>query len=117
MGLLLKIFQILGAKFTKDVIVFTVFKAFITSLILVSFPIALSVALTTLYSGVHERVLSFANDSIDASGSGNFQSVLIHVTGLTAFFVNHLNLIQSFNLIISAIALRIVLNFIPFLKI
>lgn len=113
MGILLKIFQLLGAKFAKEVVVFTLFKTFIASLVLVAFPIALSAALTTLYSGIHERVLSYANDNVQ---SYSMQSVLINVVGLTAFFVNHLNLIESFNVVISAIALRVTLSFIPFIR-
>ncbi len=117
MGILLKIFQLLGAKFAKEVVVFTLFKTFIASLVLVAFPIAMSSALTILYTGIHERVLSYASDEVSSySGSSSLQSVLIHVVGLTAFFVNHLNLIESFNVVLSAIALRVTLSFIPFIR-
>lgn len=114
MGILLRIFQLLGAKFTKDIVVFYLFKVFLTTLLLVAFPIALSMVLTTLYSEIHTRVISFASERVDSVA---MSSVIIQVTGLAAFFVNHLNLIASFNVVISAIALRVVLNFVPFSKV
>lgn len=114
MGILLKIFQLLGAKYTKDIVVFTLLKLFLASLMLVAFPVALSTALVILYNGINTRVLAFVSDRVtDASLS----SVIIEASGLLAFFVNHLNLVESFDLIVSAIALRVLLNLVPFSRV
>lgn len=114
MGLLLKIFQILGAKFTKDVVVFALFKVFLSSLVLIALPIALSMVATSLFSGIHTRVVDYANTQVSSS---SLSSVIIQVDGLAAFFVNHLQLIPAFNVVISAVALRVTLNLIPFTKV
>lgn len=113
MGLLLKIFQLLGASFGKDAIKFSLFKIFISSLVIIALPIALSMAATVLLSGIYDRVNEYATTETSESG---LESVIMNVTGLAAFFVNHLFLIESFNVVMSAIALRVVLNFIPFSK-
>ena len=114
MGILLKIFQLLGAKFTKDFVIFSLSKVFFTSLILVALPIALSSALLLFYQSINDKVLAYATGQVSTS---SLSPVIIQVTGLAAWMVNHLQLIQAFNIIISAIALRVLLNLIPFSRV
>ena len=114
MGILLKIFQILGAKFTKDFLIFLALKVFLTSLVLIALPIALTYYGSTFLTGIFDRVTDYANSNV---GSSSLESVVINVSGLTAFLVNHLRLADAFNVIISAIGLRVLMNLIPFSKV
>lgn len=114
MGILLKIFQLLGAKFTKDFVVFLALKVFLTSLVLIALPIALTYYGSTFLTGVYDRVTDYASGELDSS---LLESVVLNVTGLTAFLVNHLRLVDAFNVIITAIGLRFLMNLIPFSKV
>jgi len=113
-GILLKIFQLLGAKFTKDFVVFLALKVFLTSLVLIALPIALTYYGSTFLTGIYDRVTDYASGQL---GSSSLESVVLNVSGLTAFLINHLRLVDAFNVIITAIGLRVLMNLIPFSKV
>lgn len=114
MGILLKIFQLLGAKFTKDFVVFLALKVFLTSLVLIALPIALTHYGSTFLTGIYNRGIDYASDSV---GNSSLESVVINVSGLAAFLVDHLRLVDAFNVIVSAIGVRVIMNLISFSKI
>jgi hypothetical protein len=85
--------------------------------------LALKVILTTLFVVILPVILNnFAWKLLDIalsyiSGIPGLPPFVMHFTGLSAYFVNHLMLVQVFAIIIGAIMTRFTLKLIPFVRV
>lgn len=43
-------------------------------------------------------------------------SIILHATGLLGYVLSHLNMVTVFTIILAAMAIRLIMNFIPFVK-
>ncbi len=105
---LLSWFGSLGAKFLTDSLLkFAAYKLLVFTLLTVTFPIVIKNLLTWLFS-----VLTSAVGNIDM---GNLTSATIQFTGLTAYLAQQLHLTDCISILLTALAIRFALNFIPFI--
>ena len=101
-------FGSLGAKFVTDSLLkFVAYKAFAFTLLTVTFPIVIKNLLTWLF----ELLTSYVT-TIDL---GDLSATVVNLTGLGAYLAQHLQLVDSLSIILTAIAIRFTLNFIPFI--
>ena len=84
---------------------FVAFKTLIYSFITVTLPAILKNALAWLFSVLVAQV-----DSLDF---GSMSSVVVEFSGLAAWFAVHLRFLDCFAVLITALVIRLTLNFIP----
>lgn len=103
---LLSWFGSLGAKFLTDSLLkFAAYKILAFVLLTVTFPIVIKNLITWLF----EILTSFVDD-IEL---GDLSSTVVELTGLAAYVAQHLQLVDCVSVILTAIAIRFTLNFIP----
>ena len=105
---LLSWFGSLGAKFLTDSLLkFAAYKLLVFTLLTVTFPIIIKNLMTWLFG-----VLTSAVGTIDM---GNMTSVVIQFTGFSAYLAQQLHLVDCISILLTALAIRFALNFIPFI--
>ncbi len=105
---LLSWFGSLGAKFLTDSLLkFAAYKLLVFTLLTVTFPIIIKNLLTWLFG-----VLTSAVGTIDM---GDMSSVVIQFTGFSAYLAQQLHLVDCISILLTALAIRFALNFIPFI--
>ncbi len=82
-------------------------KAFVITLITITLPIVLKNLITWLY----ETLMSVAMDHVSTDG---ISSVAFQFTGFAGYLASHLLIPESIAVILTGLAIRLVLNFIPF---
>ncbi len=98
--------SILGKLLTDSMLKFVAWKIFFFTILTVSFPIVMKNLLCWLFD-----VLVSAVGSIDM---GDMTSVVVELSGFTAYLATHLQLVECVSIILTAVAIRLALNFIPF---
>ena len=105
---LLSWFGSLGAKFLTDSLLkFAAFKLLAFTLLTVTFPVVIKNLIKWLFD-----VLTSSLNSLDL---GNLHSTVIQFTGFTAYLAQQLHLVDCVTIILTAVAIRLALNFIPFI--
>ena len=96
------------SKFFSDVMLkFAAFKALAVTFITVTLPIVLK----NLINWMMEQVILISNSNLDMD---SLHSSTMTLTGLAGYLASHLLLPDCIAIIITGIAIRFVLNFIPF---
>ncbi len=98
-----------GSAVGYSAIRFTAMKFFIWTLVITVVPVLFSRLIYMLLEGVMGTM-----DSID--GSYGISSYIISLTGLAAWLAVHLKIVEGFSLIMSAIAFRMAIRMIPFVR-
>ncbi|UJS18630.1 MAG: DUF2523 domain-containing protein [Candidatus Jettenia sp.] len=105
------IFKLLGRWAFKSSVMFTCLKGFLTTVLLVYLPIVIS-------NQAGKFISKLSTESLDYLGNNAYSgitSVVYDITGLAAYFANHLRVVEAFAIIVSAVATRFVMRLIPFL--
>ncbi len=98
-----------AARFLTDTLLkFVAYKLFAITLITVTLPIVLKNVITWLF----EQLSSIASTNTDFSA---LHETTVHLTGYAAYLASHLLLPDCISIILTAVAIRVVLNFIPFI--
>ena len=92
-----------------SVIRFTAMKVFIWVILITVVPVLFSRLIYMLIEGVMSTI-----DSID--GTYGITSTIINFTGIAAWLAVHLKLVEGFSLIMSAMAFRMAIRMIPFVR-
>ncbi|MFQ5686556.1 MAG: hypothetical protein ACE5GV_07845 [Candidatus Scalindua sp.] len=98
-----------GSWVGYSVVRFTAMKIFIWTLVITIVPVLFSRAVYMLIEGVMTTL-----DSVN--GTYGVSSYLINFTGITAWFAIHLKVVEGFALIMSAVAFRMAIRMIPFVR-
>lgn len=105
---LLSWFGSLGAKFLTDSLLkFGAYKLLVFTLLTVTFPVVAKNLMTWLFG-----VLTSAVGTIDM---GDMSSVVVQFTGFSAYLAQQLHLVDCLSILLTAVAIRFALNFIPFI--
>lgn len=111
-GMLLSIFYAIVKSTFKTVAQWVALKAFLTTLLLIAFPIVLNNFLGRFL----EKIMSRVSESVSSS-TGTLSSITYNFTGLSAFFINHMFIDDALSIVFSALATRFVLSLIPFSRV
>ena len=98
-----------GTMVGYSVIRFTAMKVFIWVILITVVPVLFSRLIYMLIEGVMSTI-----DSID--GTYGITSTIINFTGIAAWLAVHLKLVEGFSLIMSAMAFRMAIRMIPFVR-
>jgi hypothetical protein len=98
-----------GSAVGYSVVRFTAMKIFIWTIVITLVPVLFSKMIYMLVEGVMSTL-----NSID--GTYGVSSTIISFTGLSAWLAIHLNIVEGFSLIMSAIAFRMAIRMIPFVR-
>jgi hypothetical protein len=98
-----------GTMVGYSVVRFTAMKVFIWVLMITVVPILFSRVIYMLIEGVMGTM-----NSID--GSYGISSTVINYTGIAAWLALHLKIVEGFSLIMSAMAFRMAIRMIPFVR-
>lgn len=102
-------FSSLAGRFLGDMALrFIAYKLLFFTLITVTVPIVSKNLVTWLF----RTVTQVASAHINTDG---LQATVLHLTGLAGYIASHLMLADCLSIIITAITIRLVLNFIPFI--
>ena len=94
------------AKFLTDSLLkFVAYKMLYFTLLTVTLPIVIKNLITWLFN-----TLSSFVDDVDL---GDLDSVILQLTGLSAYLAQHLNLVDAITILLTATAIRFTLNLIP----
>lgn len=96
-----------GQGFLVELAKWTAFKLLITAFITVGIYIIANNLIVWLVTTILEQTSQFASQ-------GSMDSPVIQLTGLGAYFANHLRLTQSFSLIVTGFTIRAIRQFLPF---
>lgn len=100
----------LVAKFFTDAVIrWIAWKTLILAVVTVTLPIVLKNVITWLY----ETVITAASSHISTSG---LTHAAFEFTGLSGYLAYHLMIPESISVILTALSIRLILNFIPFIK-
>lgn len=99
-----------GAKMLADrVLMWIAIKALLLTLFILVLPVVLKNFFIWILEFINEIIMSKISDT-------DLQASMIQLTGLAGYMGNLMKLPQCFNVILSAVAVRITLNFIPFIR-
>ena len=102
-------FSSLAGRFLSDnVLKFAAWKVLLFSLLTVSLPVVVK----NIFVWLFEQIVSIAQQNADFS---QLASVVLEFTGFAAYLAVRLQLSDCFSILITALAIRTVLNFIPFI--
>lgn len=94
-------------KYLTDVsLKFVAYKTLLYTFLTVTFPAVLKNLLAWLFGLLTAQV--------DQADWGAMSSTVIEISGLAAWFAVHLRFIDCFSVLITALVIRLTLNFIPF---
>ena len=96
-----------GKFLTDSLLKFVAYKVLLFTLLTVTFPIVIKNLLTWLFN-----ILTSTVSTIDL---GNLSSTVVQLTGFTAYLAQQLHLVDCVSIILTAVAIRFALNFIPFI--
>ncbi|MCI5143937.1 MAG: hypothetical protein D3923_00075 [Candidatus Electrothrix sp. AR3] len=97
-----------GAKFLTDSLLkFLAFKVLAVTLFTVVLPVVLKNLLTWLFG-----ILTAQINQVDL---GSLTDIVVELNGLAAWFAVHLRFMDCFSVLITAMVIRLTLNFIPFI--
>ena len=99
--------SIVGKFLTDSLLRFLAWKTLIFTLLTVTFPVVIKNLITWLFN-----VLTASVGNIDTSG---ISSVVVQFTGFAAYLADKLHLVDCLSIILTALAIRFALNFIPFI--
>lgn len=111
-GILLSLFYAVVKSTFKTVAQWVALKAFLTTLLLIAFPIMMN----NFMGKFLEKIMTKVSDSL-SSATGTLSSITYNFTGLSAFFINHMFIDDALSIIFSALATRFVLSLIPFSRV
>ena len=98
-----------GSWVGYSVVRFTAMKLFIWTLVITIVPVLFSRLIYMLIEGVMSTLTAI-------DGTYGVNSYLINFTGITAWFAIHLKIVEGFSLIMSAVAFRMAIRMIPFVR-
>lgn len=98
-----------GTMVGYSVVRFTAMKLFVWVVMITVVPVLFSRVIYMLIEGVMSTM-----DSID--GTYGITSTIINFTGIAAWLAVHLQLVEGFSLIMSAVAFRMAIRMIPFVR-
>ena len=98
-----------GTMVGYSVIRFTAMKVFIWVILITVVPVLFSRLIYMLIEGVMSTI-----NSID--GTYGITSTIVNFTGIAAWLAVHLKLVEGFSLIMSAMAFRMAIRMIPFVR-
>ncbi len=98
-----------GTLVGYSVVRFTAMKIFIWGFVILVFPVLISRAIYMLLEGVMGTM-----ESIDSSHG--VEPSILQFTGLAAWLAIHLKIVEGFSLIMSAVAFRMAIRMIPFVR-
>lgn len=95
-----------GKFLTDKFLLFAAYKVLYVSLITITLPIVLK----NLINWMMEQLITISNTNLDTTG---LESSTIILTGLAGYLASHLLLPDCIAILITGIAIRLILNFIP----
>ena len=98
-----------GSWVGYSVVRFTAMKLFIWTIVITVLPVLFSRLIYMLIEGVMGTL-----NTID--GTYGVDNYLLNLTGIAAWFAIHLKIVEGFSLIMSAIAFRMAIRMIPFVR-
>jgi len=98
--------SVVGKFLTDSLLKFTAYKILAITLLTVTLPIVIKNLITWLF----EQLFSIVSSSVDMDG---LSATVVHLTGYTAYLASHLMLPDCISIIMTAVGIRLVLNFIP----
>jgi len=101
--------SLFGRVFTDHGLLFTAKKVIYYTFLTITLPIVIKNLITWLFL----QVSSLAMNVVDVN---SFSSVLVGLTGISAWLATKLMLKDCISIILSAVIIRFKLNFIPFIK-
>jgi hypothetical protein len=108
-ALLMWLVSAFGSAVGYSVVRFTAMKIFVWTIVITLVPVLFSRLIYMLIEGVMSTL-----DSVD--GAYGITSTIISFTGLAAWLAIHLKIVEGFTLIMSAIAFRMAIRMIPFVR-
>ena len=97
---------------TTETIKWLAFRALMVFLFMVVLPLAIMKG----FYYILDAYMSYVETVLPSSGTYDFSSHVLSLTGLSAWFVEQLHLPEAFSIVTGAVSLRWVLNFVPFIK-
>jgi len=98
-----------GSWVGYSVVRFTAMKLFVWTIVITLVPVLFSRMIYMLIEGVMGTL-----NTID--GTYGVNSYLVNFTGIAAWFAVHLKIVEGFSLIMSAVAFRMAIRMIPFVR-
>ena len=108
-ALLMWLVSAFGSAVGYSVVRFTAMKIFVWTIVITLVPVLFSRLIYMLVEGVMSTL-----DSVD--GAYGITSTIISFSGLAAWLATHLKIVEGFSLIMSAIAFRMAIRMIPFVR-
>jgi hypothetical protein len=94
-----------GRFLSDNLLKFIAWKALLTTLLTVSLPVVVKNLLSSLFDTFSSLATSISSDGIDTA--------LVSVTGLTGYFLDQFMVADCLSILLTAVIIRITLNFIP----
>jgi hypothetical protein len=98
-----------GSWVGYSVVRFTAMKLFIWTIVITVLPVLFSRLIYMLIEGIMGTL-----NTID--GTYGVDNYLLNLTGIAAWFAIHLKIVEGFSLIMSAVAFRMAIRMIPFVR-
>ena len=98
-----------GSWVGYSVVRFTAMKLFIWTIVITVLPVLFSRLIYMLIEGIMGTL-----NNID--GTYGVDNYLLNLTGIAAWFAIHLKIVEGFSLIMSAVAFRMAIRMIPFVR-
>ncbi len=98
-----------GSWVGYSVVRFTAMKLFIWTIVITVLPVLFSRLIYMLIEGIMGTL-----NTID--GTYGVDGYLLNLTGIAAWFAIHLKIVEGFSLIMSAVAFRMAIRMIPFVR-
>ena len=98
-----------GSWVGYSVVRFTAMKLFIWTIVITVLPVLFSRLIYMLIEGIMGTLNTI-------NGTYGVDSYLLNLTGVAAWFAIHLKIVEGFSLIMSAVAFRMAIRMIPFVR-
>lgn len=108
-AIILAILGSLGRFFTDKLAYFVAMKALMILLLVTVLPLVLKNLLNWFITSIYAVVSSHVE-------AGDIDSITLQFTGMGAYLASHLQFPLCFSILLSALAVRFVLNMVPFIK-
>lgn len=96
-----------GKFFTDNLLKFTSYKILIFTLLTVTLPVVIKNLMTWFF----EQIISVAQNNADFS---ELSSIVVEFSGFAGYLASHLLIPDCVSVLLTAVAIRAMLNFIPF---